>query len=185
MRVLGVDAGINGACALFEPGAPPRPEDFFDIPTLGEGNKREIDYATMRDKVYATRADVAFIEIVNAFIPSTKNEETGENEPGKWGGTSLFRFGGAYYACRAVICCLGIPLRGVGSPEWKAAFGLRGKKKGSGTDDSARQLVLQRYPSTVQILKLKKHQHQAEALLIGAYGARKWRREEENLDIPD
>jgi len=53
----------------------------------------------------------------------------------------------------------------------------------SGTD-AARQIVLQRYPALQPFLTHKKHQHRAEAYLIGAYGARKMRREEENLDIP-
>lgn len=185
MRTLGIDSGINGACSLYVSGQTVfEPEQFFDIPTVGEGNKREIDYAGMRDRVYALRPDVAFIEIVNAFAPQRVNPETGEKEQVNFGATSMFRFGGAYYACRAVICCLGIPLRGVGS-EWKAAFNLKGKKKGSGTDDSARQVVVQRYPGTSSILTLKKHQHKAEAFLVGVYGDRKWRRENENLDIPE
>lgn len=186
MRILGIDSGITGACALYCPEqVVPNVDWMFDIPTVGEGNKREIHYAALRDKVYALRPDVCFIEQVNAFVPKTENKETGEMEANPWGGTSLFRFGGAYYALRAVVSCLDIPLRAVGAPEWKAAFGLRGKKKGGGTDDSARQLVLQRYPATSHYLKFKKDQHRAEAYLIAVYGGRKWRRENESLDIPD
>lgn len=186
MRVLGIDPGVTGACALYCPNeVMPNVEWMFDLPTTGDGNKREIDYRSLRDMVYALHADVCFIEQVNAFVPQKKNEETGEMEASPWGGTSLFRFGGAYYALRCLVSVLDIPLRTVGSPEWKAAFGLRGKKKGGGTDDSARQLVLQRYPQTAHYLKFKLHQHRAEAYLIAAYGARKWRRENDDVDIPD
>lgn len=182
-RILGVDSGINGACALYDTGGGPLPpEAIFDLPTVGEGNKREIDYAAMRDKIWALRPDVAFIEIVNAFVPKKINPETGEKEDVNFGATSMFRFGGAYYAARAVICCLNIPLRSVGSPEWKAAFGLRGGKPNK---DDSRKLVVQRYPQTAGFVSLVKHGNRAEAWLIGAYGARKWRREGENLDIPE
>lgn len=182
-RILGVDSGINGACALYliDGGSLP-PDAIFDLPTVGEGNKREIDYARMRDKIWALQPDVAFIEVVNAFLPKRTDPETGEKETINFGATSMFRFGGAYYAARAVICCLGIPLRSVGSPEWKAGFGLRGGK--SNKDDS-RKLVMQRYPQTAPYVSLVKHGNRAEAWLIGAYGARKMRREGENLDIPE
>lgn len=186
MRILGIDPGVMGACALYCPDEPvPNVDWMFDLPTLGEGNKREIHYAALRDLIYATKPNVCFIEQVNAFVPRTKNEETGEMEANPWGGTSLFRFGGAYYALRCLVSVLDIPLRTIGAPEWKAAFNLKGKKKGGGTDDTARQLVLQRYPACEQYLKFKKNQHRAEAYLIAVYGARKVRREEENLDIPE
>lgn len=183
MRILGIDSGINGACALYATdGAEVPPVGIFDLPTVGDGNKREIDYARMRDMVWALRPDVAFIEIVNAFLPKRTNPETGEKEDVNFGATSMFRFGGAYYAARAVICCLNIPLRSVGSPEWKAGFGLKG---GKANKDASRKLVMQRYPQTAPYVSLVKHGNRAEAWLIGAYGARKMRREEENLDIPE
>lgn len=184
-RILGVDPGINGACALYLPDAtvPTVPNGIFDIPTVGDGKQREIDYAGLRNMVWELKVDIAFIEIVNAFMPTKKDPETGENVVDKWGGTSLFKFGGAYYSILAVLACLNIPTRRVSSPEWQAGFNLKGKAK-SGTD-AARQVVLQRYPSVSPFLKRKADQHRAEAFLIGVYGSRKVRREEENLDIPD
>lgn len=182
MRILGIDSGINGACALYTGDSSLPSEAIFDLPTVGEGNKREIDYARMRDKVWALKPDVAFIEIVNAFVPKKTNAETGEKEDVNFGATSMFRFGGAYYAARAVICCLDIPLRSVGSPEWKAGFGLRG---GKANKDDSRKLVMQRYPQTAPYVSLVKHGNRAEAWLIAAYGVRKMRKESENLDIPD
>jgi hypothetical protein len=184
VRILGIDPGINGACALFIPDlATPPPEHIFDIPTVGDGNKREIDGAQLAALIWALKPDWAFVEIVNAFMPQKTNPETGEKEVDRWGGTSLFRFGGAYHSILTVLSCLHIRTRRVPSPEWQAAFNLRGKSH-SGTD-AARQVVLQRYPAYGQYLKLKKHQHRAESLLIGAYGSRKVRREEENIDIPE
>lgn len=186
MRILGIDPGITGACALYCPDEPvPNVHWMFDLPAVGEGNKRELDYVAVRDLIYALKPNVAFIEQVNAFVPKTKDEETGEMVANPWGATSVFRFAGSYFALRAVVSCLEIPLRTVPPATWKTAFNLRGKKKGKGTDDTARQLVLQRYPATAPYLKFKLHQHRAEAYLIAVYGARLWRREGENLDIPE
>jgi hypothetical protein len=183
--ILGVDSGINGGCALYLPGAdvPTVTDGVFDIPTVGDGNKREIDGLLLSRMIWALRPDYAFVEIVNAFMPKRKNPETGEEEVDRWGGTSLFRFGGAYHSILTVLACLEIPTRRVRAPEWQAAFGLQGKSK-SGTD-AARQVVLQRYPAFAPYLKYKNCQHKAEAILIGVYGSRKIRREEENLNIPD
>ena len=184
-RCLGIDPGINGACALFVPGVDPSPSDVFDIPTVGDGNKREIDGAQLAALIWTLQVDWAFVEIVNAFMPQVTNPETGEKETSQWGGTSLFRFGGAYHSILTVLSCLHIPTRRIPSPEWQAAFNLRGKAK-SGTD-AARQVVLQRYPAYAPFLKHKKDQHKAESILIGVYGSRKIRREEEddNLAIPE
>lgn len=184
MRILGIDPGIAGACALYCAGTSTS-DGMFDFPTLGEGNKKELHYAEIARLIHATKPDAAFIERVHAFPSQKKNPETGEMEADPWGSTSMFRFAGTYYALRAIVCCLDIPLRTLEPAQWKAAFNLKGKKKTGGTDDAARQLVLERYPSCSQFLKFKYHQHRAEAFLMAVYGARKWRREEENLDIPD
>lgn len=186
MRVLGLDPGITGAGALYCPDeAPPNVEWMFDLPTVGEGNKKELHYAGVRDLIYWTRPDVCFIEQQVAFVPKKKDEDTGEMVSDPWGATSMARFMGSYYALRAVVSCLDIPLREVPPAVWKRAFNLTGKKKSGGTDDSARQLVLQRYPFTAPFLKFKLHQHRAEAYLIAVYGARLWKREGEDLTIPE
>lgn len=186
MRILGIDPGIAGACSLYCPDEPvPNVDWMFDLPTLGNGNQKELHYAEIRDLIWSLKPHVAFIEQVNAFMPRSKNEETGEMEVNAFGATSMFRFAGSYYALRAVVSCLNIPLRTVPPATWKAAFSLRGKSKEGGTDDAARQRVLERYPACAPYLKFKYHQHRAEAYLIAVYGARMWRREGENLDIPE
>ena len=186
MRILGIDPGISGACSLYCPDeAVPNVDWMFDLPAIGDGNKKELHYSEIAKLIWSLKPNVAFIEQVNAFVPKKKNEETGVMEADPWGATSVFRFAGSYFALRAIVACLDIPLRTVPPGTWKAAFNLKGKKKKGGTDDAARQLVLQRYPNCAQYLKFKYHQHRAEAYLIAVYGARIWRREGENLDIPD
>jgi hypothetical protein len=171
-RVLGIDSGINGGCALYcsDSIVPTVPQGIFDIPTIGEGNQREIDYAGLRDLIFAVRPDCVVIEIVNAFMP-TREGPGGAPEKVQWGGTSLFRFGGSYYAIHAVVACLDLPRHRVSSAAWKGHFGLKGKKKGSGIDDSARQVVLRRFPSLHPFLTKKGDQHRAEAFLMAVWFA--------------
>lgn len=172
MRILGIDPGINGACALYcsDSTVPTVPNGIFDIPTTGEGPQREIDYAALCSLIHAVQADCTVIEIVNAFMPTKKDAEGNESKV-QWGGTSLFRFGGSYYAIHAVVACLHLPRIRVSSVAWKNHFGLRGKKKESGIDDSARQVVLRRWPSLQPFLTKKGDQHRAEAFLMAAWYA--------------
>lgn len=171
-RILGIDAGINGACALYcsESPVPTVPNGLFNIPTVGEGHQREIDYAGLRDLIYPLAPDVVVIEIVNAFMPTKKDAE-GNAQTVQWGGTSLFRFGGSYYAIQAVVACLELPRVAVSAAKWKNHFGLRGKAKTGGIDDSARQLVLRRFPSVRPFLERKGDQHRAEAFLMAVWFA--------------
>jgi hypothetical protein len=172
MRILGIDPGINGACALYcsDATVPTVPNGIFDIPTVGDGKQREIDYQALRNLIWETKPDVAVIEIVNAFMPSRKGED-GSDEKVQFGATSLFRFGGSYYAIHAVVACLDIPRHRVGSVAWKNHFGLRGKAKGGGIDDSARQVVLRRFPAVQPFMTKKGDQHRAEAFLTAVWFA--------------
>lgn len=171
-RILGIDPGIRGACALYcaDAPVPTVPSGLFDIPVVGEGKQREIDYAGLRNLIYALQPDIAVIEIVNAFMPARGPED---DEGGKvaWGNTSLFRFGGSYYAIHAVVDCLGVGRHRVGPAAWKNHFGLTGKKKGGGIDDSARQVALRRFPALRPFLTRKGDQHRAEAFLIAVWYA--------------
>lgn len=173
-RILGVDPGINGACALYLPDStvPTVAGGLFDIPTMGESKQREIDYAGLRDLIFAVRPTDVVIEIVNAFMPARGLQaEDDQGDKVAWGNTSLFRFGGAYFAIHAVAACLDIPRHRVSSPAWKGYFGLRGKKKIGGIDDSARQVVLRRWPAVQPFLKRKGDQHRAEAFLMAVHHA--------------
>jgi len=171
-RILGVDPGINGACALYcsDAAGGNAPHSMFDIPTIGEGNQREIDYAVLRDLIWQASPDIAVIEIVNAFMPTKKGDD-GSDEKVQFGATSMFRFGGSYYAIHAVIACLNVGRVRVSSTAWKGHFGLKGKKKGGGIDDSARQVVLRRWPGVQPFLTKKGDQHRAEAFLTAVWYA--------------
>ena len=170
---------MGGAGALFVPGSTTMSgEDIFDMPTMGEGKSSELNYAELRDLIWRCRPSVVFVEKLTAF--PQKDPITGEITI--WGATSMAKMMGTYYATRAVVGCLEIPLREFMPAEWKAAFNLRG---GGKNKEDSRMLAVLRYPHAAEFLKRKKDAGRAEALLIAAYGARKVSREEENLVIPD
>jgi hypothetical protein len=63
MRILGIDPGISGACSLYCPDEPvPNVDWMFELPTVGEGNKKELDYPQLRDLISSLKPHVAFIE---------------------------------------------------------------------------------------------------------------------------
>ena len=183
-RILGLDSGVNGACALYcavrrDPDLPL--EGAFDLPTVGEGNRRELDYAQLRNMIWHLKPDVAFLEYVNAMPGFRKNVDTGDEERMPLGATSIGRMMGAFYAIKAVVACLDIPLYVKTSPQWKKHFSLRG---GKDFKDDARLLAIQRYPQVAPFLKRKLDQHRADAWLIAVFGAHVMARED-NLVIPE
>jgi len=166
VRILGIDPGISGAVGLFTDEVS-NVSVVADIPTteITKDKKfREIEYAMLRDLIWSFRPDHAFIEIVNAR--PGKDEKTGEDV--KFGGTSLFRFGGAFFAIKSIVACLDIPYTMVASSSWKRHFGLEG---GKASKEVGRQLVIKQFPLVAPDLKFKYHHQRAEAYLIAAYGA--------------
>lgn len=169
-RLLGIDGGINGACGLLLPDSivPSMPNGIFDIPTMGEGVQREINYPALSQMIWDLRPTEVWLEQINAMPAIVRNQETGEDERVKIGSTSLLRFGGAYYAIRAVVMCLGLPLRDVTAAKWKKKMRLKG---GAKNKEASRRLAIQLYPSLEPFLRRKKDHQRAEALLIARYGA--------------
>jgi crossover junction endodeoxyribonuclease RuvC len=162
---VGIDPGINGAVALFTDEFVNR-EVVVDLPTTEEGKHRELDYPALRDIFWAFRPEHVFLEIVNAR--PGRDEKTGEEI--KFGNTSLFRFGGGFFAIKAVLGCLDIRPTMVASQSWKGHFGMRG---GKASKEEARLLTIEKFPHLAEPLKRMKDHQRAEAYLIAAYGAYK------------
>lgn len=137
-----------------------------DFPTTQDGKHRELDYAALRDIIWAFRPDHVFLEIVNAR--PGRDEKTGEEV--KFGATSLFRFGGGFFAIKAILGCLDIKPRMIASQSWKGHFGMWGGKE---SKEAARLVAIDRFPHVADLLARKKDHQRAEAYLIAAYGAYK------------
>lgn len=173
MRILGIDPGISGACALYLSDSVVHtvPNGVFDLPIMGEDAKKELNYASLRDQIFALQPDIVVLERAMA-MPSIPGKDGPNGEPGKrrdMGAASTFKFGGAWYAIKAVVACLDIPLFPPVMPNtWKSHFKIPGGDAGK---EPSRQLVIQRWPQLAPFLKRKLDHQRAEAFLIAVWYA--------------
>lgn len=149
-RILGIDPGINGACAIYSVDA--RAWMVIDLPTVGEGSQRRINAPALRDWLGKYAVHRAFIESVAAF-------------PGQ-GVSSMFRFGRAVGAIESVVAVASIPITYVVPQQWKRFYGLRGSDK-----EQSRSMAVQRFPSLATHLARVMDHGRAEAALIAFFGA--------------
>ena len=150
--ILAIDPGKSGAIAhLHDDG---RFCCVEDMPSVGKG----VDAAGAADLIRAmrnqgtTRMQV-ILEQVSAM-------------PGQ-GVTSMFSFGTSYGVVLGVVAALRLPLELVIPRVWKRDMGL-GKDK-----EASRRKALQLFPDAAEMLKRKKDEGRAEALLLGLWYARR------------
>jgi len=152
MKFIGIDPGLSGAIALFDPNGEIRVLDMptFEITVNGK-KKRQIDMHQLASiaKDFGGVADAAIIEQVSAMP--------------KQGVTSMFNFGFAAGAAHMAIVACGIPLSTVTSMKWKKALGLSRDK------DASRRLASRKFPKHAHLWPLVKHDGRAEAVLLAYY----------------
>ncbi|MDX5592548.1 hypothetical protein [Pseudovibrio sp. SPO723] len=151
INIIAIDPGLSGGWAAFA--ARGELLDAGDLPTTGEGSKREIDSAELTKLIISYHSEAGIVERVSAM-------------PGQ-GVSSMFRFGAAYGACKAVIQANGLPLHLVTPQKWKKAMGIASKSAGGA--EEARQKAIHLFPNQSFMFKRKKDHNAAEAALIGAY----------------
>lgn len=152
MSILGIDPGLSGALALYDP------EDgtlcIHDMPTTERRGKRFVD-------------EYELARIVDAWAPKIREAwlETATPRPGTGVGilaTSLRNYG----LIRGVIVANFIPLHDTPPATWKRAMGVTKDKKTS--RDKASELL----PAHAPLFRRVKDSDRAEASLIALYGAR-------------
>lgn len=151
MIVIGIDPGLVGAVAFYDPDADTI--DIVDTPTMGDGKKRVINAALLAEHIGDRTAGqaVAYLEDVHAMIG--------------WGIGSAFRFGESKGVIQGIIGALGIRLFRVSPQKWKKALGL-GRDK-----DSSRKLAIEMFPKHAELFARVKDDNRAEAALIAKYGS--------------
>lgn len=164
MRVIGLDPGIVGAIALYEPGVE---IVVADLPTFWTGASRRIHGRLLLEWIEAHRPDIAFVENV-------------WSRPGE-GGSSGFRFGRATGAIESAVQCAKVRMRLVAPITWKLHWGLSPRRvKGAPKPpkvppaeikERSRLFAIKTFPEAAGMLDLKRRHNLAEALLIAAYGA--------------
>ena len=167
MAILGIDPGVSGACALFDQTKTPASGlrwVVIDLPVIGD-TKREINAAALRDWLRKHSPEHAYLELVTA-MPSIAVGPGGVRRG--MGAAGAFRFGGVFYAIKAVLACCDVPYSLVTPQSWKKAFGLSGSDK-----EKSRGLALRLFPDGAPALARKMDQNRAEAMLLAKYGADK------------
>ena len=176
MRVLGIDPGLGGGCALFCANAtvPTPPNGIIDMPVCGEESLRRVDYVALRNWVYAVDPTHVVIERVWSQPMIMRGRGNAAKAEG-FGSKVNFTLGGAFHAACAVIWCLGLEPELAPKSRWSAEYPelkRRGKEDERDMKEVARQLAIEGTPSIEPFLKRKKDHGRAEAWLIAQWWAR-------------
>lgn len=155
--ILGIDPGLYGALALYDPATGAL--QISDVPTanIGKGKARKIivdEYALARavDDVAATIGAV-WLERVHSM-------------PGE-GAVGAFSFGRTYGLIRGICAANFLTIHDVTPQSWKGALKVMGNK------DHSRVRASALLPRSAHLWPLKKHDGRAEAALIALYGAQR------------
>lgn len=158
---LGIDPGLSGALALYDPADDTL--EVQDIPTLQLKSKRIVDeYALARIiDGWNGRIREVWLELVNGMpsIPGADGKRR------SMGATSAFNFGLGYGLVRGVCAANFLPIVDVTPASWKAAMKVRGAK------DEGRQRASAVMPRHAHNWPLKKHHGRADASLIAKHAA--------------
>lgn len=166
MIVVGLDPGVSGAVALFDPSKSAASGLRWvveDLPVVTLTKRSELNVAALRDLLRKFSPEHGFLELVSA-MPSIANPKTGERRG--MGATSAFNFGGMFFGIQAVLGCCDVPFSLVTPQTWKKFHSLKGSDK-----EASRRRALQLFPDQAAALRRKMDQNRAEAMLIAAYGA--------------
>jgi crossover junction endodeoxyribonuclease RuvC len=150
MYFVGVDPGIAGAIAILDEHG--FISELMDTPTVrvGRKSKRELQVRAFYD-VLQPYGDLGARGAVEKVGPM----------PGQ-GVTSMFNFGGAYWAAQALMTATGVSYELVTPVAWKKEYGLVKKDK-----DEARAVAYRLFPDAD--LPHKKDVNKADALLIARW----------------
>lgn len=158
---IGIDPGVNGALALYDPEGPPRGNLVVeDIPVTrwrtGTKKHHKVDlhaFSEIIERWAAFDITLAIVEDVSAMP--------------KQGVTSTFNFGFTTGVCNMVLVAHKVPIERVRPHAWKKALGLVGQDK-----DASRAVAAQQMPWHAYKWNRKKDDGRAEAALLALYGSR-------------
>jgi crossover junction endodeoxyribonuclease RuvC len=153
VKILGIDPGIRGGCAIVVvgDGYAPRLVSAIDIPAVGIGAKERVDVLALRTWIRQYQPDRAVIERAQAMP--------------KQGASSGFKYGRSVGALEAVLTCCELPIEIIEPTRWKRVHQLRGSEK-----EASRQRALQLFPAAHAVFARKMDHGRAEAALIALAG---------------
>lgn len=151
--ILGVDPGLSGALAFFDPSKGlliVRDMPTVDVVRNGK-HKREISPQMLANLVREHNVTAAFVERVGAM-------------PGQ-GVSSVFSFGRSLGIVEGVLAALELSTTIIPPQTWQKAVGVRGGKDGS------RARAAELFPRDAAQFARKKDDGRADAALIAWFGA--------------
>lgn len=155
--VMGVDPGLNGAIAFYNPTS--REIKIYDMPVtlipLGKNKKREINKDALSTIIGGYALDIEFAVVEKVGVMG-----------GHEGTVSMFNFGFGAGLLSGVLAANLIPTIYVLPSVWKSSLGLTSDKNES--IDRARSMFSPEYH---HYFKRKKDDGRAEAALLSYYGA--------------
>lgn len=157
--ILGIDPGIDGAIAVLSPAG--ELVEVIDMPTLTDGAKgrRAVNPALLAAVIYSTHATKAYCELIGP-------------RPGD-GHVGAFGFGRSRGIIEGVLAAAGVPVEMIAPASWKRAAGIGPGKENK---DSARSVVIARWPAKANLFARKCDCDRAEAALIALAGMNKDKR---------
>src|SRR6516162_8932129 len=153
MRIVGVDPGLSGACALLEiANGDTTLVEVIDAPIIGSGAKQSVDVILLQEWLQRHGPHHAFLERAQAMP--------------RQGASSGFKYGRVVGAIEAALMLCAVPLIVVEPSRWKRHFHLHGADK-----EGARQLTIRMFPADHRFFARRKDHNRSESVLIGIYGA--------------
>lgn len=155
--VLGIDPGLSGALALYDPEGGLL--DVLDVPvierSMAKGRvKRSVDPYEAARLIDSWAPDIGLVVIERVGI-----------RPGE-GAVGAFSFGDGFGLLKGICYAHFFRVELVTPQVWRRSMGVKGDK------DESRARASQLLPRSAGYWNLKKHDGRAEAALIAMYGAR-------------
>lgn len=154
--ILGIDPGLSGALAFYDPEA--NTLVIHDMPTftvsVNNRQRRILD----EDELARILHSNLLMQRIAAVVENVHSMP-------EQGVASSFKFGVCFGAIRGVLAALQIPRAYVEPSVWKRHFKLTSDK------DAARRRASELLPQHAHLWPLKKHDGRAEAALIAYYGS--------------
>ena len=144
MIILGIDPGITGALAFYDPSCSDR-VDAYDMPVAAKA----IDGRNLHALISRHVPSRAVIEFVHAMP--------------RQGVSSTFAFGRSFGTAIGVLEAMMLPVFYVSPQRWKRYYGL------DSDGEKSRRSALDLFPQSAALFARKKDHHRAEAALIARW----------------
>jgi crossover junction endodeoxyribonuclease RuvC len=163
--VMGIDPGIRGAIALFDPLAK-KVRGIWDFPTREKHAKTEIDLPELALLVDEFAKDTAFalVEDVGAMTYVDKSGKLRGQ-----GAAASFNFGKAAGQIQGILAACFIPIFFIKPAVWKSLMGLSSNK------NESREKAMKLFPEHTHTFARAKDDGRAEALLLAVFGGERFK----------